>query len=119
VVIGRNEIFTGIVTADVSLEWLSDMVTSIKLPEGCFAALVSENGLFICSPDKHWPYNETVFSLAEEYNDNALMEIGGDLKNGKAGIKKIGKLNTGKNWIVHYALIKENKWGVLLFTPAE
>jgi len=116
---GTNETISGIVTVDVSLDWLSKIVTSIKLFDNSFSILISENGTVISAPNPQWPYNETIFSLAEENNAPLLREVGRNLQNGKSGFMNVGKFGTHKNWWIYYMPIPANNWGVLLVVPEE
>jgi sigma-B regulation protein RsbU (phosphoserine phosphatase) len=114
---GRKENLKGVVSVDISLEWLTKTVSSIKYSEGSYSMLVSENGTIICAPNSQWPYNESLYSLADNFNMPALRTIGRDLKNGKSGFIKAGKFDTKKNWWICYKTIPANNWGVLLVIP--
>ena len=116
---GTNETFHGIVAVDVSLEWLSKVVTSIKLFDESYSILVSENGTVISAPNPQWSYNESIFSLAEENDAPLLRKVGRDLQNGKSGFINVGKFGTHRNWWVYYMPIPANKWGVLLVVPED
>lgn len=61
-----NRQFTGIVTADVSLEWLREMILSIKILKTGYAFLISKNGTIITHYNKELIMNETIFSVAEK-----------------------------------------------------
>jgi sigma-B regulation protein RsbU (phosphoserine phosphatase) len=116
---GTTETFNGIVAVDISLDWLSKMVSSIKLSDDSYTVLVSENGTVISAPNQQWPYNESIFSIAEEKNEPYLREIGRDLQKGKSGFVNVGKFGTEKNWWIYYMPIPANNWGVLLIVPEE
>jgi sigma-B regulation protein RsbU (phosphoserine phosphatase) len=116
---GVKETMTGIIAIDISLDWLKKIVSSIKLSDGSYTVLVSENGTIISAPRSEWIYNETLFSLAEEGNIPILREIGRDLQRGNSGFVNIGKIGTLKNWWVYYKPIPANNWSVLLVVPEE
>ncbi len=116
---GMNEKFTGVVSVDISLDWLSKMVLSTRLMDGSYTFLVSENGTILSAPNPQWPYNETLYSLAEEHNMPALREIGRNLREGKSGFVNIGKFGKRTNWWIYYKPIPANNWGVLLMVPGE
>ncbi len=116
---GLKETFKGVVTADISLDWLSNLVGTIKPYDSSYAILISENGTVLSAPNKQWAYNESIYTLADEQKQPQLREIGRNLKNGKAGYTKIANYQDGRSWWIFYKPIPKNNWGVLLFIPEE
>lgn len=114
---GVKENIKGIIAIDISMEWLSKVVSYIKLDEGSYCMLVSENGTIISALNQRWPYNESIFSIAEENQSPALREIGRSLQQGKSGFQKIGRFGTDRDWWVYYVPIPANQWGLLLMIP--
>lgn len=114
---GNKEIFQGIVTVDVSIEWLKNAVESIGKVMRGHAILISENGTIISAPVINWVYNETIFSLASEMNLPVLREIGKDLQKGVSGVKEISVFRNSRDWMVFYSSVKANKWGMILLIP--
>jgi phosphoserine phosphatase RsbU/P len=111
---GKKESMQGIVTVDISLDWLSKLVSSIKMSETSYTVLLSEAGTVISAPDPQWAYNESIYTLAEEMNLPVLREIGRNLRLGKSGFVNAGNLGGKKDWWIYYMPIPANKWGVLL-----
>lgn len=116
---GYKEYFNGIVTVDVSIEWLTLAVESMKETWNGHTILISENGTVVSAPFKDWIYNETIFSLAAEMDLPVLREVGRELQRGNSGIKKINEFEMKKNWRVFYSSIHVNKWGLILLLPEE
>lgn len=114
---GTNEKLTGVIAVDISIDWLSKIVSSIKLFDESYSILVSENGTIISAPNPKWPYNESLFSLADEDHVPVLRKIGRDLQKGKSGFVEIGKFGTNRNWWIYYMPIPANNWGVVLVVP--
>jgi len=114
---GIKETMRGIIAIDISLDWLKKIISSIKLDDGSYTVLVSENGTIISAPNNKWIYNESLFSIAEEIKIPILREVGRDLQRGNSGFVNIGNLGSSKNWWVYYKPIPSNKWGVLLVVP--
>ncbi len=111
---GNKEKFSGIVTVDVSIEWIMNAVESIGKMMNGRAILISENGTIISAPNKNWIYNETIFTLATELNLPVLREIGKDLQKGISGLREINEFENQKNWRAFYSSIHANKWGLIL-----
>ena len=110
---GSDEKFCGIVTIDVSIDWLTRAVTSIGKVLNARAFLLSENGTVLSAPDPEWIYNETIFTLAEEKKLPVLREIGRELQQGKSGFKKI-KVGEEQEWFLFYELIPASQWGLIM-----
>lgn len=75
----------GIVTADISLDWLAQTIGAIKVLESGYAFLLSRNGAIVTHPVTDHIMNETIFSLAEAANDTALREVGRRMLRGESG----------------------------------
>jgi phosphoserine phosphatase RsbU/P len=114
---GTKETMKGIVSVDITLEWLLKMVSSIELTNECYIMLVSENGTVLSAPYTQWAYNESLFSLADENNFPILREIGRDLQKGKSGFVNAGKWDNKRDYWIYYMPIHANNWGVLLVAP--
>lgn len=114
---GTKETMNGIISVDISIDWLSKIVSSIKLFDESYSILVSESGTIITAPNPQWPYNESLFSLAEENHLPVLRKIGRDLQQGKKGFINVGKFGTNRDWWIYYMPIPANNWGVLLLVP--
>jgi sigma-B regulation protein RsbU (phosphoserine phosphatase) len=76
--------FAGIVTGDISLEWLTELLGTLPLGSG-YAFLLSRNGTFISHPVRDFIMNETVFSIAETLGEPSLRELGKHMVRGGSG----------------------------------
>lgn len=114
---GNQEVFNGIVTVDVSIEWLTNAVESIGRLLNAKALLMSENGTIISAPEKEWIYNQTIYTLASEMNIPVLRRIGRDLRDGNSGIEDIEEFQGEKEWVLFYSPIKASRWGMILLLP--
>lgn len=113
---GKREALTGVITIDVSVDWLTKGVQSLKIsPDVGYFLLVSENGTIISSPFPEEIYNQTIFSLAAERNMPQIREIGRDIQRGRSGFKTVLDPVTKKNWQIAYSSIPANHWGLLYF----
>lgn len=118
VVQGRRKL-TGIISVDISLEHLRDIVSSIKILDSGYGFLISKNGTFVTHPIKKYIMNETIFSVAEERNDASLRETGRRMIGGGAGFSahSVKSAVTGKSCIMTYVPIKSNGWSLGVFFP--
>lgn len=111
--------FMGVVTADVSLAWLQEMVAAIKIARTGYAFLISKNGTFITHPRKELIMNETLFSLAEERQDAHVRAIGREMIRGRSGfVPFISVLGEKKCWMA-YVPVPSTGWSVAVVFPQD
>ena len=111
--------FIGILTADISLDWLQDYINSIKVYETGYGFVISSNGTFITHPKKELIMNETIFSMSDSQKSPMLREIGRNMIHGKSSFAEFEYRNvkTGKlSWIA-YAPIALNGWSIGIVFP--
>lgn len=108
--------FMGVVTADISLEWLSEIVSSVKVLKTGYGALLSKNGTIITHPVKQMIMNESIFSIAEARGDNRVREIGRSMIKGET--KFVSYLNVfGMESMMYYAPVPSNGWVLSVVFP--
>ena len=101
----------GILTADISLEWLSDMVTSIKPYEESYTMMIGRNGAYIAHPDSAKVLNETIFTSAMEMTDTTAFQIGRSMLAGEKGMLRF--YNDDEESFVAFGPLS-NGWSVAL-----
>ncbi|WP_022669803.1 SpoIIE family protein phosphatase [Hippea alviniae] len=114
-----KKIFMGVVAVDVSLDWLKKMISSIKIGESGYAFLISKYGRFITYPKKRFIMNETIFTVAEEYNNPHIRKIGMMMIHGKTGLVLTKSILTGKECWLSFAPISSNGWSVGVMFPKQ
>lgn len=109
--------FTGMVTADMSLEWLVDIISQLSIYKTGYAFLISNNGVFVAHPDKSLIMHESIFSLAEAAGNPGLRKIGRSMIQGKAGFVSMeGHLTGQKSWM-YYAPLPSVGWSIGVIIP--
>jgi sigma-B regulation protein RsbU (phosphoserine phosphatase) len=112
--------FMGIVTADIHLSWLHDMISSIKIGETGYGFLISGKGTIITHPEKKLVMNENLSRIAESHGDKRLGSIVKDMMKGKSGFVASKSLVTGKECWMAYKPIPTSGWSLgVLFPRAE
>ncbi len=109
--------FVGVVTSDVSLEWLHKIVSSIRISETGYGFLISKNGTIVTYPDKNLIMNETIFSIAETSKDARLREIGREMISGKSGFVPISGIVSEKKYWMYYAPLPSSGWSLAVLFP--
>jgi signal transduction histidine kinase len=118
---GGEKIFVGVITADISLEWLDNIISSIKILESGYGFLISRNGNLITHPIKEKIMHETIFSLAKSMKSPLLEKTGHAMINGKSGFDKISYIDiaNGKLSWIYYAPVPHNGWSLAVVYPIE
>ena len=109
----ENGVFYGVVTADVSLDWLSVMMDSLNYYDNAYSFIIGHNGTFITYPDEKVVLNETVFTLAKEKGDSQLETIGHAMLDGQSDMQSVNTRNFGKSFIF-YQPVKRNGWSMAI-----
>jgi sigma-B regulation protein RsbU (phosphoserine phosphatase) len=113
---GTTRKLKGIVTADISLDSLTKLVSSVKVLKTGYAALLSRNGMLLAHPLKDAVMNETFFSIAEARNDPSLRKIGKKMIRGESGFIHYNSLVGFSSWM-YYAPIRSTGWTLAVVFP--
>ncbi len=102
----------GIVTADVSLEWLTNLVFSVPVAQTGYCFIISDTGHFVTHPNPDLIMVESMFSLAEVRHDPALRTIGLAMQREESGFTEIGPALSGEDSFLAYARIPSPGWSL-------
>jgi sigma-B regulation protein RsbU (phosphoserine phosphatase) len=114
-----KRVFWGVVTADISLAWLENIVAQVKILQSGYAFLISPQGTFITFPRKHSGRQENIFGLAVTKNDDNLKEIGRQMALGGEGFARSTDFITGRRSILYYAPLPSNGWSLGIIFPED
>ncbi len=109
--------FMGVVTADISLAWLQDIISSIRIGQTGYGFLLSRNGTFVTHPDKKLIMNETIFSVAEANGDESARELGRKMVSGNTGFVPFTSIVTAKECWMAYMPLSSNGWSLAVLFP--
>lgn len=107
---------TGVITVDISLSWLTDIINSVKIFDTGYAFLISRNGVFVTHPNRTFIMNETIFSLAKEFELPKLREIGRNMVKGKSNLISLSLPESGDLWM-YYMQMPATKWSLGVVYP--
>lgn len=107
----------GVVTADVSLLWLRQIVSSTKIGKTGYAFLLSKNGTFVTHPNPDLIMNESIFGLAEATGDHRLREIGRAMIAGESGFVSSVNMISGVRGSIAYAPLPSAGWSLAVIFP--
>jgi sigma-B regulation protein RsbU (phosphoserine phosphatase) len=117
--VGEKREFMGVVTADVSLAWLQEAVSSIKVLQTGYGFLISRNGTLVTHPLKDLIMNETIFGVAEARQDKDLREIGRKMIRGESGFIPFRSIASEKNCWMYYTPLPSNGWSLAVLFPQD
>jgi sigma-B regulation protein RsbU (phosphoserine phosphatase) len=109
----------GIITADVSLEWLTQIIASVQPGRTGFSFILSETGHFVSHPNTELIMSESIFSLAEERQDASLRKLGLAMLQDESGFVEIGPSLSGQDSFLAYARIPTPGWSLGVVFPKE
>ena len=101
--------------ADLSLEWLTDLVGNIQAFDKAYNLMVSRNASFIVHPNRELILNETIFSSTYGDTDKSLAKMQDDIINGRAG--QVLRDNKGGKYFVFYSPVETTQWTVAIVCP--
>ena len=104
-----------IITADLSLEWLMDLVGDIQAFDNSYNLMVSRNASFIVHPNYDLVLNETIFSSTYGDDDASLKKMQADMINCRAG--EVLRDKDGEKYFVFYSPVKTTQWNVAIVCP--
>lgn len=97
----HNDAFLGVVTCDVSLAWLSDLLSKVSLGPGGYAFLISADGTYISHPNKNLILKENIFSRAEALCDPSMRRLGQRMIHGESDYVPFMSPSMGEpSWMV-------------------
>jgi len=132
-----------ILTADVSLEWLTDLlkksdidfnrkvlgfniiddeeeqedvvVDSAFLYNHAYTYIIGKDGTYITHPLRERILNDTYFTYSAKSDNSIDKQIGHEMIDGKAGEKSVER--DGTKFIIHYAPIERTGWSMATVIP--
>jgi len=107
----------GVVTADISLSWLQELIASLKIGKSGYGFLISRKGAIVTHPEKDFIMDETIFSLAESQKNDLLHEVGRDMVDGGSGFLPFKSIITGQKMWLEYMPITPTGWSLAILAP--
>ena len=109
----------GVLTVDISLEWLQSLFSSVRLFKSGFAFIVDKDGTFVTHPNREFINKNSLRKLAVELNQPYLIEIADEVKKGNSGSRRVQPVSISKvSWLFYYPL-KRNGWSLMIIFPED
>lgn len=103
---------TGLMRFDIELKYLQELTTNPSNFRIGTSFLVSSTGTLLAHPNLDLVMNQSLFSLAQEYDEPSLSCLGSAMIAGENGFIKIGGKSPFKNSWIYYQNIMSNRWSV-------
>jgi sigma-B regulation protein RsbU (phosphoserine phosphatase) len=113
---GKARHIQGVVTADISLDWLTQTIGAIKVLNTGYAFLLSRNGTIVTHPVADHILNETIFTLAEAGGDMVLREVGRRMLRGETGFVPYRNFD-GAPARLYYGPVPAADWSLAIVFP--
>lgn len=110
----ENGDFCAILQSDISLQDITDKLSSLEGYDQSYSMLLGRSGAFISHPDSVAMNLATIFEYAEEVGDEGINELGVNMISGKTGVTTINDHN-GKNYVAYGSL--SNGWSMAIVCP--
>jgi sigma-B regulation protein RsbU (phosphoserine phosphatase) len=108
-----------VLTADVSVQWLTRRLASFKVFKTGYCFLVSRKGNFLVYP-KAGPVNDrSIFTLARRLGKTGLEDVGRRILAEPSGFADIGTLLTPRESFLAFARIPSTGWSLGIVVPRD
>ena len=112
----RNGEVAAILTADISLEWLTELMGSIKVYPNAFTTVVSRSGQIMVCPIESLVMNKNVAQFAAESADaEALNSINEAMLSGQEG--EMAVRYKGEKNRIYFAPVERTGWSLSVVVP--
>ena len=117
--VNHKRLFHGVVTADITLVWLENIIDSIKIAGSGYAFIISKDGYVMHHPKMRKGEDEKLPKAEDIINEVLLDNVLSKMRTGKSGFASlIDKKTDAKVW-VSFAPIRSSNWSVGIVFPRE
>lgn len=99
-------------TADISLEWLTQMVNSLQLYPHSYNLMIGRSGAYLAHPDPDRILDETIFTSTLDVADTAITALGRRMTEGGEGFVTIHNGDSLSTSYIFYAPVKRSGWSM-------
>ena len=111
----RNGQVIGVVNTSLSLNWLSQTISTVKPYPHSYSIMIGRGGTYFVHPDTAKITRQTIFTQTIEQPDTALSSLGYAMQRGEQGMKRMS-LN-GENCYVFYKPLGQTGCSMAIVCP--
>ena len=113
--IGNDGEFAGSLSLDLSLEWLSETILSVKPYPNSYSIVLGRGGNYLVHPDPEKLLYQTIFTETLETPNPEITALGHAMLDGEEGMR-ILEIDGVQNY-VFFKPIKATNWSVAIICP--
>ena len=87
--VGNNGQVMGVINTSLSLNWLSQLITSVRPYPHSFSMMIGRGGTYLVHPDSTKIIRETIFTHSLEQPDTAITALGHAMQRGEEGMRRM------------------------------
>ena len=107
-----------VLTGDISLDWLTDLVSNLKLYPHSRSIMLSRQGLFMFAPREEMIMTQTVDDVVGQLKDSlSFKELNREMLEGRSG--KMTVRISGEKHHVYYAPVERTGWSMCVIIPED
>lgn len=107
--------FMGVLTADISLKTLSDVIERLRPIDGSYAFVLDRKGRFVAHPDQSLVLQKSIFEYGRKVGCRHLSAIGKEMLAGKKGTRHMDV--AGVDALVVYEPVPGTDWAICSVCP--
>ncbi|MBQ3711862.1 MAG: SpoIIE family protein phosphatase [Bacteroidales bacterium] len=113
-----NGVTAAVLTADISLDWLTDLVGNLTVYPNAFNMVLSREGKIMVCPVETLVMTKTVNELASQMDDSvSTRELNSSMLSGESG--HVHVKYKGANNYVYFAPVKRTGWSMSIVIPED
>lgn len=107
----------GVISTDLSLEWLSTTISAQMPSQRSYCIMVSRDGTYFVHPDQEKLVNQTIFSNTDPDYDADKIALGNAMVRGEDGIKRL--VLDDEVCYVFYRQLPQTGWSMAIVYPED
>lgn len=105
-----------VLTADLSLDWLSDLVGNVKVYPNAYSMMISRSGQFLVCPVETLVMHQTIQEVTNSLEDTSMMNsLSRSMLNGETGNQTIRY--KGATSYVYFSPVERTGWSMSIVIP--
>ena len=113
----KNKTLIGVFTADISLEWLTDLADKMRAGKRFYIVMLDKKGTYIIHYLRERILNKTIFDVSKEIDEPKVKLLGDSMIAGKRGMQIFN--NKGVMSYAFYAPVSRTQWSVAIVMPRD
>lgn len=107
--------YIGTIATDISLDWLSETISSVRPYPNSYSVMIGEGGTFFVHPDKEKLLYQSIFTSTLEHPNPEISALGHAMLRGEEGMRELAV--DGVDSYVFYKPLGQTGWSVAIVCP--